>query len=82
MGRKANTPRGKLSPVAGGRLIGKAKDAETLAYAGFPQQISGHRSYYEALSLANGCPGASLTTARGDARWKINHPARPHAKLG
>ena len=34
MGRKADTPIGGLSSVAGGRLIGKAKDAETLAYAG------------------------------------------------
>lgn len=69
-------------PVAGGRLIGKAKDAETLAYAGLPRQISGHRSYYEALSLAKRGPGASLTTERSDARWNINCPVHPHAKFG
>ncbi len=82
MGSKADTPSGGLSPVAGGRLIGKAKDGETLAYAGLPRQISDHRSFNEVLSLAKGCPGASLTTARSEARWKINYPARPHAKLG
>ena len=49
MGRKADTPSGGLSPVADGRLVGKAKDAETLAYAGLPRQILGHQSFNEAL---------------------------------
>jgi len=80
MGRKADTPSGGLSPVADGRLVGKAKDAEILAYAGLPRQILGHQSFNEAQSLAKGGPGASLTTARSDAQWKINCPAHPHAK--